>query len=360
MNMDMRKHYIDNIRIICILLLFPYHTFMLYNTFHEPFYVYCRPIQVLTEFMIMVFPWWMTLLFTIAGISSAYALKKRSGKEYANERISKLLTPLFFGMLLVIPIQSYIADVFHNNYTGSYFEHYQVYFTRFTDLTGYDGGFTPAHTWFMLYLFIISMAALPLMLWYNKRAKKIDGGKITMPILLPMFLGILLLTPILEISGKSIGESLACFLLGFFLLSHDEVQEKLMKFRIPLSIAWIALMIIRNLMYANNQDSGLIWDIEQRMLTWFGILAILGMGKKYLNFNNKFTRYLSPAAFPIYYFHQSILVLVAFFVLKITNLVPVQIGSIILISFILTILSYEIFRHFTATCYMFGIKKKVK
>jgi surface polysaccharide O-acyltransferase-like enzyme len=308
----------------------------------------------------MVFPWWMTLLFTIAGISSAYALKKRNGREYAVERVSRLLIPLFFGILLVIPIQSYIADIFHNGYSGNYFEHYGIFFTKFTDLTGYDGGFTPAHTWFMLYLFAISMLALPIMLWYNKRGKKIDGSRISMLLLLPMFMVILLLTPLLEISGKSIGEAFACFLLGFFLLSHDEVQDKLMKYRLPLCISWIALMIIRNIMYLNNHGSGLLWDIEQRMLTWFGILAILGLGKRYLNFNNKFTRYLSPAAFPIYYFHQSILVVVGFFVLKITDFMPYQIVFIIMLSFALTLLSYEIFRHFTAACFMFGIKKKDK
>lgn len=164
----MRKYYIDNIRILCILLLFPYHTFMFFNTFGDPFYVYSEPIKVLSGIDAIIYPWWMNLLFAVAGISTAYALKKRSGKDYANERLTKLLIPFLVGLLLIIPVQSYIADIFHNGYTGGYFKHYSIFFTRFTTLSGYDGGFTPAHTWFMLYLYVISMITLPIMLWYNR------------------------------------------------------------------------------------------------------------------------------------------------------------------------------------------------
>ena len=36
----MRKHYIDNLRNITILLLFPVHTFMIWNDFGFGFYVW--------------------------------------------------------------------------------------------------------------------------------------------------------------------------------------------------------------------------------------------------------------------------------------------------------------------------------
>ncbi|PRR83578.1 acyltransferase family protein [Clostridium vincentii] len=354
----MRKYYIDNIRIFCILLLFPFHTCMIFNTFGEPFYVFSEPVNIFSQFVNIVYPWWMALLFAIAGISSAYALKKRSGKKYSKERVSKLLIPLMFGLVTIIPLQTYIADVFHNGYAGGYFEHYKVFFTKFTDLTGYDGGFTTAHTWFMLYLFVISMISLPIMLWYNKSDKKFNGSKITMPILLPMFIIILLMTPIVEVGGKSVGEFLACFLIGFFILSLDDVQDKLMKYRIPLSILWIVFMALRSYLYFNNGGHGLVWDIEQRMLTWIGILAIMGFGKRYLNFNNKFTQYFSPAAFPIYLFHQTVLVVIAFYVLKVTNIIPLQFGLIVVMTFVITLLCYEISRRFSVTCFMFGVKKK--
>lgn len=352
----MRKNYIDNIRIVCILLLFPFHTSMIYNNWNEIFYITGIPLNLPSLFVSLVYPWWMTLLFTIAGISSAYALKKRTPKEYAKERVEKLVIPLLSGLILIIPAQSYIADVFYNGYSGGYFEHYAVFFTRFTYLTGQDGGFTPAHLWFMLYLFIISMIMLPIITWYNKHSKKIDGSKVTLVKLLPLFLIILMLTPIIEIGGKSIGESLACFAIGYFLLSIDEVQERLEKNRVLLTVIFSIVLIIRGLMFKSGNGEGLLWDIEQRMVTWFGILAILGVGKRYLNHSNKLTAYFSKAAFPLYYFHQTILVLVGFWALKYIKFVWLQFIVIMVVSFVLSVLCYELFRRIKVTCILFGIK----
>ena len=94
-------------------------------------------------------------------MSSAYAPDKRTNCEYVKERIFKLLIPFVVGTLVVVPAQTYFAERFHNGYTGGYLHQYVLFFTGPTDLTGYRGGFTPAHLWFLLYLFIISVAALP-------------------------------------------------------------------------------------------------------------------------------------------------------------------------------------------------------
>lgn len=352
----MRNRYIDNIRIICILLLFPFHTCMIYNNWGEVFYITGTPYTLPSIFVSLVYPWWMNLLFTIAGISSAYALKKRSPKEYAKERVKKLFLPLITGLLMVIPVQTYIADRYHHGYEGGYFEHYKIFFSRFTYLTGEDGGFTPGHLWFVLYLFVISMIMLPLMVRYTKKDKKIDGRKVTMGILLPLFLLIIILTPILELGGKSVGESLACFAIGYFLLSMEEVQERLERNRLLLTILFLVVLIIRLIMSETGHGFGLFWDIEQRMVTWFGILAILGLGRRYLDKSNRLTDYLSAAAFSLYYFHQSILVILAYFVLKSIETSWLQFVVIMSGSFVLTLLCYELLRKLKLTSYLFGIK----
>lgn len=352
----MRKNFIDNIRILCILLLFPFHTCMIYNNWGEQFYITDRPFALPSYFAVTVYPWWMNLLFAIAGMSSYYALKKRTVKEYARERIEKLLIPLLSGLLIVVPVQSYIADIYHNAYTGGYFAHYKIFFSRFTDLSGGDGGFTPAHLWFIFYLFIISMLMLQLMYRYIKSDKKIDGSKIKLVHLLPMFLLILICAPILEIGNKSIGESLACFALGFFVLSDEQVQEMLERNCLLLAVLFALALAGRLVMQANGYMAGLLWDIEQRMVTWFGILAILAAGKRYLNFSNAITGYFSGAAFSLYYFHQSILVLLGYFVLSYVNEIWLSFSIIMIGSFILSILCYELCRRFRLSAFLFGIK----
>lgn len=41
-----------------------------------------------------------------------------------------------------MPFMTYIADKFNCGYQGDLFQHYAIFFTKFTDLTGADGGFS--------------------------------------------------------------------------------------------------------------------------------------------------------------------------------------------------------------------------
>lgn len=352
----MRKYYIDNIRILCIFMLFPYHTCMIYNGF-ESFYVHANTVQYLNDFIVVNWVWFMPIMFTIAGISSNFALKKRTGKDFAKERVTRLLIPLIFGILLLIPAQTFFAEKFHNNYTGGYFEQYILFFTKPTDLTGYTGGFTPGQLWFILYLFVISMLALPIMLLYNKSGRKIDGKKLTMVKLIPMFIIPLLMALILNIGGKSVGEYFALFMLGFFVLSNDEVIERLEKHRWMIAVSAVVLLSAIVLLYHMKLSSGTPFDIFYVFSMWICILAILAMGKRYLNFQNRLTDYFNKASFPIYIFHQTWLVAVGYYALKLTDIVALQIIIIIPSSFILTVLTYEIAKRIPVTRFMFGIKK---
>lgn len=350
----MRKHYIDNIRAICILFLFPYHTFMMYNSF-ESFYIHKKQVSCLSDFIVVNWLWLMPVMFTIAGISSCYSLKKRSAKMYAKERVSRLLIPLISGILLIIPVQTFFAEKYHNNYHGNYFEQYILFFTKKTDLTGYAGGFTPGQLWFIAYLLIISMIALPIMCWYNKSTKKLDGTKITMLKTIPMFIIPLVASLILEVSGKSLGEYFALFMLGFFVLSNEEVMERLEKNRLWLAVCSVVSLILSLVMFHNIGDWIFI-NIFNRFAMWITILAILAIGRRYLNFRNRVTDYFNKATFPIYVFHQSWLVAVGYYVMKLIDTTVVQVILIMTISFVLTILTYEIFKRIPITKFLFGIK----
>ncbi|WP_419260437.1 acyltransferase family protein [Clostridium chromiireducens] len=352
----MRKYYIDNIRILCILMLFPFHTAMIFNGWGENWYVHSKALFGATMLDLAVYPWWMSGLFTLAGVSTVYSLRNRTVKQYIQERFLKLFIPLISSILLVIPVQAYIADRYFNNYIGSYIEHFAVYFSL-TDWSGYDGHFTPGQTWFILYLFVISMITLPLIIWYKNKENKISGKSITIMKIVLMFLIILLAAPILDIGGKSIGEFAADFLLGYFILSMEEVQARLEKYRIPLGLAWVILIIMRCTMYQMSISHGLLWEVQQRVLGWIGILAIMGLGKKFLEFNNKFTQCFTSAIFPIYIFHQSIIVIVGFIVVQTVRVPVIQYFVIMGTSFILTIIMYEIFRRLPVIRFLFGIKK---
>ena len=63
-----------------------------------------------------------------------------------------------------------VGDV--DQFMDVYIEHLKVYF-QVTDFGGYDGHFTPANLWFILYLLVISVVTLPILLWYKNSGKKL-------------------------------------------------------------------------------------------------------------------------------------------------------------------------------------------
>lgn len=353
----MRKYFIDNLRWLVVLLLFPYHTLMIYNIY-ENFYIKGDSIPLLNSFLVICYPWFMPLLFVIAGMSTCYALERRTPKQYMKERFVKLFIPLISGIVLLIPIQTFFAEKFHNGYEGGYIQQYILFFTKQSDLTGYTGGFTTGQLWFILYLLIISFIALPLILLYKRSDKKLTVEKFTIPKILPMFLIFLIMAPILDIGGKSVGEYFALFMLGYFVLSDDTVQERLEKNRWYLFGA-AAIFTLCNVAYQGiiGIPEGIIYDILIRLLTWISILGLLGMGKHILNFRNKITDYFSKISFPVYLFHQSAIVLVAYYVFLITSNIVLQITLILCGSFILTMLMYELCKRTSITRFLFGIKK---
>ena len=354
----MRKNYIDNLRWMATTLLFVYHAFMVYNTFGESFYVKGADIQATSNFIIALWPWFMPLLFLLAGVSSAYALEKRTAKEYVKERVFKLLIPFVSGLLVLVPLQTYFAELFHNGYTGGYFEQYILFFTKPTDLTGYAGGFTPAHLWFIMYLFIISLVALPIMHAAQKSKKKLPTHKIPLPVLLLLFIIPGLSQVILDIDGKSFGEYLAWFLIGYFLISDEVVQTKLQKHRFLLSgIALPLMILVPFTAEAIENYNVILYEFFYFIYAWVVILAIIGLGKQYLDFTNRPAAYLSKSSFGVYIIHQQWTVITAYFALMWIDSVPLQMVAIILASVVLTFLTYEALRRFPVTRFMFGLKK---
>lgn len=354
-----RKNYIDNLRWLSILLLFPFHAAMPFNDYGENWYIVSKPVAAISSFTWVTFAWFMPLLFVLAGISAGYAMEKRTPKQFVKERVRKLFVPLISGILLLIPIQTYFAERFHNGYTGGYFQQYVLYFTKKTDLTGYTGGFTPGQLWFILYLFVISLAALPILVWYRKSGHKIDAGKIRIPMLLPLFIVTCLMAGVLDFGGKSVGEDFTLFLLGFFFLSSDEVIARLEKSRLPLFAAAVlmnaSLILICYKMPPFSHGIGA--GIYQRFIAWESILAFLGMAKRHFNFRTKATAYLAKGSFPIYVFHQSILVATAYYAVNLCPIPAAQYFLIISISAAGTFAAYEGFRRIPILRFLFGMRQ---
>lgn len=355
----LRRHFVDNLRWICILLLFPYHAAMIYNCWGENFYIRCAPSEPISAVIIASYTWFMPLLFALAGASSRFAMETRSPKQYVLERVKKLLVPFAAGVLLLVPVQTYFAERFHNGYTGGYLAQYRLFFTKFGDLSGYVGGFTVGHLWFLLYLFVISLLALPVMrLFLNGKLFKRRRTP-SLLLMLSLFLVPLVCSAVLEIGGKSLGEYFSLFLLGFFLFGSDETVGRLERFRLPLGIAAILLTTAKLVLYFMlNLRTGLLFDLFDALLGWVCILALIGFSKRWLNSSGTASAYLSKACFPVYLLHQSVLVAAAYFITQLIVSPGVQFALITVFSAALTFTLYELIRRIPYIRFLFGLKTK--
>ena len=113
--MENRRYlFIDNIRWVVVMLVLIYHVFYNNNTLG----VFggiggFEPNQWQDTICTLLNPWFMTLLFVVAGASSRYALQRLSTKEFRRERCRKLLIPSTIGLVVfgwvLGAMNSYIA-----------------------------------------------------------------------------------------------------------------------------------------------------------------------------------------------------------------------------------------------------------
>ena len=178
-----------------------------------------------------------------------------------------------------------------------------------------------------------------------------------MPVLLILGLPVVLCSDLLNVGGKSFAQFGACFLIGYFVLSTKEAQERLMKHSTILGIAWLLLIIARCTVHATGYQNEVLWHILYDALTWIGILAMIGLGKRYLNHNWNFTKHFIKAEFPLYLFHQTLVILFGYLLIPVVPSVYLQYVLIIVLSFVSSYLLYQICRRFRITRFLFAIRK---
>lgn len=344
----MRKHYMDNLRWITILLVVPYHVFMIYCTIAQ-FYVHSTvTLGIADIFLGILAPWFMALLFFIAGISTAYSLRKRSYTQYIKERITKLLIPFIAALILIDPI-IYFIDLLGKNPHTSF-------------ITAFTGFFTSGelyHIWFILTLFIVSLVALPIIYWVKKKNWKVPVDKINIGVIILFFLLLALLAPIIQINTAiSIGTAFSLFILGYLFFAEDTLQAQVKKYTWPLSIAFIILTLI-NLYIIFNTTFYMtyFYCIFNSLLVWIAVLAVMGLGMKFLEFHNNTTQYLAQASFALYIFHLPWLLVIAYLIIPVVPNILLQFIIILIGTFITSIGTYELFRRISVTRFLFGIRK---
>lgn len=374
-----RRYDLDWLKVGAVLLLIPYHTAMIFVLW--PFHIKNPTSSLrLTVFNAFLQAWHMPLLFLLAGAATWYALGYRSGRNYLRERLFRLGIPLAFGILAIIPPQVYVERLYQHRFSGTYFQFYPSIFT-----TGPypQGNLSWHHLWFIAYLIVFSLLALLLFL----RLKEGTGQGIMLRWtstlaqgrrLFLLALPLMLIQALLRIhwpQGKmnltndwaNFFFYLTSFVYGFVLCSNDRLREAVVRNRyIALLLGVICFLLFLATKDITGSEPWLRYNARDMAIvalhgfnTWCWLLVIIGLGSSYLNFTNRLLAYSSEAAYPFYILHQTIILVLGFYVVNLGWSISAKFTLIIALSFSLTLLIYEsLVRRIKPLRFLFGMKAR--
>ena len=385
-----RRHDLDWVRVSAFAVLVLYHVGMYYVTWdwhvNSP-----HASRVLEPLMMATSPWRLSLLFLVSGAATAFLLGKarreagiHGGRpRFLGARSWRLLVPLVFGMLVVVPPQSYY-ELLESRYPGGWDAGYLAFWARY--LRG-DGSFcdddgcltlpTWNHLWFVAYLWVYTVALWALARFAPKGLEAIcariaaalssNAGVLLWPILYfalarTALVGVFESTHALVDDGYNHVQYFGVFLIGFAIARDDGAWGAIVRARrVGLALwlgSWIAIAAYFGAFVEVAPPQWLrlamrmAWGLNQ----WCAIVAILGFAHRRAPGDSPALRYLTQAVFPVYILHQTITVALAHH-LQPFDLPPLLEGPLlVLLTFGLCFAGYEAIRRIPPLRPLFGLK----
>ncbi|MEA3321455.1 MAG: acyltransferase family protein [Bacillota bacterium] len=362
MEKSVRKHYIDGIRIVAILLLIPFHTARIYD--YYPFYIKDDQSMILQLFAIFLSQWRMPILFLVSGVGTYFILRSRSNRAFIHDRLKRLLIPFIFAVLVIVPPQGYYAALSKGIIpaTTSYWEYYPTFFTfDLSQIDGFKGTFTPAHMWFILFLVVFSLISIMVFRFIQKRESMLTSST-------PSWFLYVLIIPIFITDIALLGMEFnpfyyfTFFLYGACIVKETELERMMVKERGRLLILALVSMSAVLFLYWLHIKNGVaiplvIFTLLQSITAFAWIFAMLANFKTYMNKKNKWITSVNMKVFTIYILHQTLIVAIGFYMQKLSISIWSQFILINLLTFISIGLVYFLFiKHFAVVKTLFGAK----
>ncbi len=369
----MRKHWIDNLRWVTVLLVLLYHVFYFYNNKGVfggigGFGPWPECPQYQDVVMYILYPWFMPLLFLLAGISARYALEKRTPKEWFRARTRKLLLPVTLGLFVfqwivgyfntvgVAEIRQVPQPVRYLIWAGSgtgplWFIQDLLAFSallllvrkadaknRFFEACGRAFGGRMGLLWILLIGAFFWVGELTLI--RHPRPQSADG-------LLNLYKPLFYLIP---------------FLMGWFIFAHESVQEKLRRAWIPLLAAAVAAgsVLVVTTFGQDNTAPGYLQSPLNCLYGWLACIALMGWFAARFDRTSAFAGWMTRSSYGLYIIHYSVIASFGYMMKTYTQLPPWSMYVILTVAvFTLSPLLYELLRRipFVRWC-IFGEKKR--
>ncbi len=334
--------------------------------------------------------WLMPIFFLLSGAGSWFTLESKNSRQYLGDRVKRLLVPYYLiGFFVLIPPQYYWEQVTHGRFSGDFFQFIPHYFHFPIDpqFMGFSFGFHPlflafwsGHLWFLHYLFILSLIALQLLRYLKsesgrKRIAKVAG-------FCNRRSGIFLFVVPIAVVQMALRAAfpnylwwadffywLIFFLIGYILPADRAFTQNIKQNTwVNLAIGVGATLLILHFLiqpeyfeawegHPSYTAGYLGYQALRSLNTWCWIAFVLGMGTRFLNFSNKILAYCNEAVLPFYILHQTIILIIGFFVVQWPLGIMLKYLIISTSSLVLILAIYELLiRRFRVIRFLFGMK----
>lgn len=327
----MRKRYLDNVRWITVCLVVIYHVIYIFNGVTEygvigPF----RDFQPQDVFQYIVYPWFMLLLFVVSGMSARFYLEKHTHKEFIKSRTTKLLVPSTIGVLLAGWILGYYNVLIGGGMAEVVKTPQPIRFIIYC-LSG------TGVLWYIQLLWVFSIVLV--------LVRKIEKDRLYNACAKTNIIVLLCLTVVIYGAAQILNTPIVVvyrfgiygvgFFIGYFLLAHDEVMEKVKKQWILLSVLGIISCIAFVVMYWGKSyaDHEVLDTPVCNIFAWIATLGVLAFMGQWGNFENRFSKFMNKNSWGLYVFHYLFIAVCGWYLhLYAPNLAPVVVYLLVTVA----------------------------
>lgn len=375
-----RLFYLDWLRVSAFAILIIANSFEIFT--HHTWWIKNAETNIVIDDILIFFRQWrMPLLFLISGSAVSIILKKRTAIQFINDRIIRILIPLITGMILVIPPQIYFIWK-----SKGYNQTFGQFYLDLLELKWFpQGNLHWLHLWYLAFIFIFSISIIPLM--FLLRSQKMEAllddaaRRISKPYVLFCIM-LFFQIPYFAASLVDLNDNLTSliyyfpyFIFGFLFLTQLSISKAILKFRwMALVLGIITSLILYGLFWMGDDNQGFIdlgFSKGDRYLglrllitslnNWFWAISFIGFANRYLNFGHVALNYANKVVYPFYIFHQTVIVILAYYVVQLNISAVLKFNIILLGTFLSIWLLYElVLKRSSLTKMMFGIKTNIE